>query len=311
MGKERDAFVSQAVIRRKKSAQNRRAVLWQLLYLLPALMFFLVFKYWPIIYNVILSFAKWNFVKDIQWIGLKNYQQMFSKVMFVTGLKNTLWYILALFPFFVVVPLALAALISEVKSKSALSAYQAFYFIPTMLAFSIICIVWLWIFNPSQGVLNRVLRIFGNEGYSWLSDRRTAFFSIVLVCGWKYIGTHMILFMAGLKNVDNEVQEAAAVDGANAWQVFWQIKFPLLKNTTVYIVITSIIFAAERAFIAINLLTTGGPSYTTTNLSYVIYEFAFKSYNIGMASAIATFTAAIFLVLAVFMMRTTGGAEEK
>ncbi|MBO4836145.1 MAG: sugar ABC transporter permease [Clostridia bacterium] len=302
--------MSQAAIKRRKPAVRNRDMLWQVLYLLPALIFFLVFKYWPIIYNVILSFAKWNFVKEIQWIGFKNYATMFSKVMFVTGLKNTLWYILALFPFFVVIPLILAALIAEVKSRWAMSFYQAVSFIPTMLAFSIICIVWLWIFNPSQGVLNKLLRAAGfSDGYSWLSDPRTAFFSITLVCGWKYIGTHMILFMAGLKNVDMEVQEAAEVDGANAWQVFWRIKFPLLKHTTVYIVITSVIFAAERAFIAINLLTQGGPSYTTTNLSYVIYEFAFKSYNIGIASAIATFTAAIFLVLSVVMMRTTGGAK--
>ena len=111
--------------------------------------------------------------------------------------------------------------------------------------------------------------------------------------------------------MDNEIQEAAVVDGANAWQVFWQIKFPLLKNTTVYIMITSVIFAAERAFIAINLLTQGGPSYRTNNLSYVIYEFAFKSFNIGMASAISTFTAAIFLVIAIVLMRTTGGLEDK
>ena len=232
--------------------------------------------------------------------------------MFVTGLKNTGLYVLALFPFFVLLPLALSALLAEVKSKKASSFYQAVFFMPTMLAFSIICIVWMWIFNPTSGVLNQAIAALGlGDGYSWLSDPNTAFFSIVLVCGWKYIGTHMILFLAGLKNVDQEIQEAAAVDGANAWQVFWRIKFPLLKNTTVYIVITSVIFAAERAFIAINLLTQGGPSYTTTNLSYVIYEFAFRSYNVGMASAISTFTAAIFLVVAIVMMRTMGGVEDK
>lgn len=291
---------------------RNRSAQWQFLYLLPALVFFIAFKYWPIFYNIILSFAKWNFVKDIKWIGLKNYQTMFSKPMFVTGLKNTGLYVLALFPFFVLLPLALSALLAEVKSKKASSFYQAVFFMPTMLAFSIICIVWMWIFNPTSGVLNQAIAALGlGDGYSWLSDPNTAFFSIVLVCGWKYIGTHMILFLAGLKNVDQEIQEAAAVDGANAWQVFWRIKFPLLKNTTVYIVITSVIFAAERAFIAINLLTQGGPSYTTTNLSYVIYEFAFRSYNVGMASAISTFTAAIFLVVAIVMMRTMGGVEDK
>lgn len=294
-------------------AQPRnRDVHWQFLYLLPALAFFIAFKYWPIFYNIVLSFAKWNFVKDIQWIGLKNYQTMFSKPMFIIGLKNTGLYILALFPFFILLPLGLSALLAEVKSKSASSFYQAVFFMPTMLAFSIICIVWMWIYNPTSGVLNRVITALGlGDGYSWLSDSRTAFFSIVLVCGWKYTGTHMILFLAGLKNVDQEIQEAASVDGANAWQVFWHIKFPLLKNTTVYIIITSIIFAAERAFIAINLLTQGGPSYKTTNLSYVIYEFAFRSYNVGIASAISTFTAAIFMIIAIVMIKTMGGIDDK
>lgn len=280
-------------------------------YLAPALVFFLVFKYFPIVYNVILSFAKWNFVKDIKWVGWQNYAQMFDKKMFVIGLKNTGYYIAALFPFFVILPLALAALLVEVRNKAMASMYQALYFLPTMLAFSIICFVWMWMFNPTSGVLNNILRAVGLEGFNWLTDKKTAFWAVVMVCGWKYIGTHMILFMAGLKNVDAEVLEAAQVDGANAWECFWKIKFPLLKNTTVYIVITSIIFAAERAFIAINLLTQGGPSYTTTNLSYVIYEFAFKSYNIGMASAIATFTALLFLIIAVAMLKTTGGTANE
>lgn len=284
---------------------------WGLLaYIAPALIFFIVFKYVPIVYNIVLSFAKWNFVKEIKWVGFQNFATMFDKTMFIKGLANTGWYILALFPFFVVIPLALAAMLTEIRSKKASSVYQALYFLPTMLAFSIICIVWMWMFNPTSGVLNNIVRLTGSEGLNWLTDTKTAFWAVVMVCGWKYIGTHMILFMAGLKNVDAEVLEAAQVDGANGWECFWKIKFPLLKNTTVYIVITSVIFAAERAFIAINLLTQGGPSYTTTNLSYVIYEFAFKSYNIGMASAIATFTAVLFLIIAVAMIRTTGGVAD-
>ena len=111
--------MSQVVINSKHAMPKNKKVLWQFLYLLPALVFFIAYKYWPIVYNVILSFAKWNFVKDIQWIGFTNYATMFNKIMFVSGLKNTLWYILALFPFFVVIPLVLAAFLTEVKSKAA------------------------------------------------------------------------------------------------------------------------------------------------------------------------------------------------
>lgn len=287
--------------------KQRKGYVGFLLFVTPALLFFAIFKYWPMIYSGILSFAKWNFVSDMKWVGWANYAAMFTKPVFTKGLINTFLYILALLPFFVAIPLALSVALLKVRSKLASSTYKALFFVPTILAFSIICIVWLWMFNPSFGLLNNLLNVFGLEGYAWLSDKRTAFFSIVLVCGWKYIGSHMILYMAGLMNISQDCIEAATIDGANGWQCFWKIKFPLLAPTTVYLLTTSVIFAAERAFTAINLLTAGGPANSTTNLSYVIYEYGFKHYNIGMASAIAVFTSILFLAITLIMMRTMGG----
>ena len=206
-----------------------------------------------------------------------------------------------------VIPLLLATFLLEVRNRKLQGIYKALYFMPTILAFSIICYVWIWMYNANFGVLNNVLRSMGFEGFSWLTDTRTAFFAVVLVCGWKYMGQNMILFMAGLLNISQDCIEAATIDGANGWQCFWRIRFPLLGPTTVYILLTSVIFAAERAFTAINLLTAGGPSYATTNLSYVIYEFAFKYFNVGIASAIAVLTSVIVLIITIFMMRTMGG----
>lgn len=286
---------------------ERRQNLGFFLYVLPALVFFGLFKYWPMIYSTVLSFAKWNFVADLKWMGMGNYLSMFDKAMFLKGVGNTFLYILYLLPFFIVLPLMLAVALLNVRGRRAQGFYKALYFMPTVLAFSIICIVWLWMYNPSYGVLNNVLRLFGLEGWAWVSDPSTAFFAIVLVCGWKFLGQNMILFLAGLMNISQDCIEASTIDGANGWQCFWRIKFPLLAPTTVYLLLTSVIFAAERAFTAINLLTQGGPSYGTTNLSYVIYEFGFKYYNIGMASAIAVFTSLIFLVITVVMFRTMGG----
>lgn len=290
----------------KRSLQRKRN-LGFFLYALPALIFFVMFKYWPMIYSAVLSFAKWNFVSDLKWVGWDNFTSMFSKTMFVKGIGNTFLYIAALLPFFIVIPLILAVVLLNVRAKRAQGFYKALYFMPTVLAFSIICIVWVWMYNPSYGVLNNILTGMGLQGHAWVSEPGTAFFAIVLVCGWKYMGQNMILFMAGLLNVSQDCIEAATIDGANGWQCFWRIKFPLLGPTTVYLLLTSVIFAAERAFTAINLLTQGGPSYSTTNLSYVIYEFGFKYYNIGMASSIALFTSLIFLVITIIMFRTMGG----
>lgn len=296
-----------AIGQRRPPRHQKSQVPKFLLYCLPALIFFGVFKYWPMIYSTVLSFAKWNFVSELKWVGLSNYTSMFDKAMFTKGVTNTFVYIIALLPMFLVIPLLLATMLLEVKNRKMQGIYKALYFMPTILAFSIICIVWIWMYNPTYGVLNNVLRHFGMDGYAWLSDPQTAFVSIVLVCGWKYMGQNMILFMAGLLNISNDCIEASRIDGANGWQCFWRIRFPLIAPTTVYILLTSVIFAAERAFTAINLLTQGGPSYTTTNLSYVIYEFGFKYYNIGMASAIAVFTSVIFLIITVVMMRSMGG----
>lgn len=291
--------------RRAQRQQN----LGLFLFFLPALIFYAVFKYFPIIYSGILSFAKWNFVKDISWIGFKNYATMFSKPMVLSGLGNTFRYIMAFLPFFVVIPLLLAVLILYIKSRAAQSIFKTFIFIPTVLAMSICCMVWLWIYSPSFGFLNRMLTSFGMESISWLSDKAYAFGAVVAVCGWKFIGQNMILFMAGLLNVPEQCIEAAHIDGANEWQAFWRVRFPLIMPTVVYIFITAVIFAADRAFTAIHILTAGGPSYSTTNLAYVIYEYAFKSYNIGMASAIAVFTSALYLVLTIIMMKSLGGFE--
>lgn len=293
-----------ANLRRKR---KRKELFGFFIFMLPAFLFYAIFKYWPIIYSGILSFAKWNFVSDVKWVGFANYLAMFKKTVFIVGMLNTFKYILALFPFFIIFPLIIALLLLRIQNKLTSSVFKAMFFVPSVLAFSIICIVWMWMYNPQFGLLNNVLRLFGLEGYSWLSDKGTAFFAIVLVCGWKYMGANMILYMAGLMNVSKDCIEAATIDGANNWQCFWSIKFPLLGPTTVYLVTTSVIFAAERAFTAINLLTAGGPAYTTTNLSYIIYEYGFKSFNIGMASAIALFTSLLFLLMSVVMMRSMGG----
>ena len=297
-------------IRQKTKRKNsRRNNLGLALFFLPAFIFYGVFKYFPIIYSGVLSFAKWNFIKDISWIGFKNYATMFNKNMFLMGLGNTFRYIVAFLPFFLIIPMMLAVFILYVRRQQLQTLFKAFLFLPTVLALSICCMVWQWIYAPSFGILNRIIQSLGGTNVSWLSDKKYAFGAVVVVCSWKYMGQNMILFMAGLLNVPEDCIEAARIDGANEWQCFWRIRFPLIMPTFVYLFITSVIFAADRSFTAINILTQGGPNYSTTNLAHVIYEFAFRSYNIGMASAIAVFTSVLYLILTLVMMKSLGGFE--
>jgi ABC-type sugar transport system permease subunit len=298
------------VIDRKKNSAAARAhkntgVFF--LYVLPALVLYFLFKIWPIAYSFILSFFDWNFVRNMKWVGLKNYGGMFFRDEFRGALINTVFYVLGLLPFFLVFPLFFAIMLTGVKTKKAENFYKALLFMPSILALSIICFVWMWIFNPNFGILNKLLSLLGHGGYAWLSDNRTALFSIILVSGWKFMGSHLILFYAGLLSISGEYIEAAIIDGAAPRQVFWKIKWPLLSPTTIYIVITSVVFAAERAFTPINILTKGGPANSSTNLSFVIYRFGFEYFNIGLACAAAIFTSILFLIITRVMMKTSGG----
>jgi ABC-type sugar transport system permease subunit len=298
------------MVNRKRSAseiRSRKTTGAFFLYVLPALLLFFLFKIWPILYSFILSFFDWNFIRNMKWVGLRNYAGIFFREEFQAALKNTLFYIVGLLPFFLVFPLVFGIMLSGIKSRGAENFYKALLFMPAILALSIICFVWMWIYNPSFGLLNNFLKLFGSPGYAWLSDNQTALFSIILVSGWKFMGSHLILFYAGLMGISREYIEAAIIDGASGWQTFWRIKWPLLSPTTIYIVITSVIFAAERAFIPINILTKGGPANTSTNLSFVIYRFGFEYFNIGLTCAAAIFTSIFFFIITWIMMKTLGG----
>jgi len=290
--------------RRRLQARNN---LGFLLYVAPALIVFLLFKYWPIVFSAILSFFQWNFVGSMKWVGLKNYASMFHKAAFLLGARNTLIYIVGLFPFFVVFPLLFAVLLEKIAPRGIQTAFKSLLFIPTILAFAIVCMVWMWMFNPNFGLLNNVTSWFGLPRVAWLSDPNTALFSIILVTGWKIMGSNMILYMAGLVAISREYVEAATIDGASSWHVFWRIKWPLLTPTTLFVMVTAINYAAEKAFTPINILTKGGPAEASTNLSHVIYVFGFTYFNIGLASATAIFTSAFFFFITKAMMQASGG----
>jgi len=293
--------------REGQSTRRRRvrfATVEPYLYIAPALLLLVVFKFWPMIFGLALSVLKWNFVSATkEFVGLSNYLGMFARDTFLIALKNTLLYILALLPFYLVLPLALAVLLGSIRSPRMAAIYKAVIFAPAVLSFAITCMVWLWIFNPLYGVLNRLLALIGLPGVSWLSDATIALWAIVLVSGWKTFGYNMVLLIAALSSVSKQYVEVAQIDGATSWQIFWKIKWPLISPTMFFLLVTTMIFTAERAFVPINILTKGGPYEATTNLSFAIYLFGFHYFDAGLASATATFTFALFLLITLFEVR--------
>lgn len=274
------------------------------LYLAPALIPMALFMYWPMIFSLALSAMKWNFINPVKrFVGLANFGDLFQKELFWKSLINTFNYAAAIVPVQIVVPLALALLLDAVYSNRFRSLYQTVIFMPTVLSFAIVCMIWLWMFNPSHGFLNHLLGVFGVPGVSWLSEKQTALPAIALVTNWKLTGYNFIIFYAALTAISQEYIEAAVIDGARRRTIFWRIKLPLLSPTTFFVLVTTIIYSSDRVFIPINMLTRGEPFYSTTNLVFAIYRFSFQFFNVGVASAAATITFLIFLVITYLQLR--------
>lgn len=279
------------------TAQRFRAVV-PYLYVLPALAPMVLFLYWPLLYSLALSFFAWNFTRPAwTFVGSQNYTDMLENEVFWISAANTGWYLVGLLPFEILLPLALAVLLTSLGGGRLQTIYKVLIFSPTVLSFAIACLVWLWIFNPLGGLMNLLIARFDLGPVSWLSDKAWALWSIVLVSGWKVLGYNLVIFMAGLASIPPEYIEAARIDGASRWQVFAHITWPLLTPTTYFVLVTSSLFAATQVFIPIHILTEGGPHDSTSNLIYLIYLQGFHFFTAGAASATAVVTFGVFLLL--------------
>lgn len=268
------------------------------LYVLPAIVPMLVFLYWPLIVNFILSVLDWNFISPTRnFIGLKNYTSLFQREAFSMALINTGKYILGLLPWAILIPLAISVLILTVKNKKLRDLYETALFIPTVLSFSVACFVWIWMLTPIGGVIATLLESVGLRPISWLADHRFALWAIVIVSGWRMLGYHELLLGGSLKSVPTEYIEAATIDGASSGRIFWSIRFPLITPTVFFLLVTTAIFVSDYVFMPIHILTQGGPYNASTNLIYLVYQFAFQFFNTGLASATALITFLLFVII--------------
>jgi multiple sugar transport system permease protein/sn-glycerol 3-phosphate transport system permease protein len=178
-------------------------------------------------------------------------------------------------------------LLWPIRKSKAQATYRFMLFSPTVIAYSIGAVMWLWIFNPLQGLLNKVLAEFGVERISWLSDRDTAIWAVIIVATWKTLGFHLLLYMAALEAVPHDYVEAASLDGATNWQIMRSIRFPLITPTFFFVLVTTVISVNDDVFGAINVLTGGGPFESTTNIIYYLYQQGFEYFQIGAASAVS------------------------
>lgn len=265
------------------------------LYLAPIVALLVVFTYWPLIYTAYLSFVRWNFVADTKpFVGLANYSSLLRSSQFQAAAENTVVYVLASIPLKVLLPLPVAFFIWCMADRVG-AIYKTVVFVPTLLSFVVVAIAWSWILNPYIGTAKEVLMaLTGLSMPPLLQSSSTAIWAIIGMSAWKVMGFHVLLYLAGLVGIDRQYIESMRLDGAGDWQIFRYLVWPLLTPTTFFVLIITIIFSLHQVFTPIDLLTQGGPSNSTTNLFYVVYQFAFRTFNVGLGSA---GTVILFLLL--------------
>lgn len=269
---------------------NKNDGLTALIFILPAVLGTLIFIVIPVIFSFSLSFVDWDLLSPMKFVGLSNFKDVLTDSTFVQVLINTFVFAIASSVFAVIIPLVLACILNT-KIRGS-NFYKTAYFLPFITPMIVIAIVWQWVFDPNMGLLNQIL----HTHIKWLYDVRFAMPALIAVSVWKLIGYNMIIFLSGLSTINQEVLEAAKIDGANSWQVFKNVTVPLLSPTIFFvIVITSI--SSFQVFDLIYVMTQGGPDNSTMVLVYSIYKYAFEYFDVGKASAIAYILFAIIFVL--------------
>lgn len=302
---------SQPALRPKRrwSPQARREMLWAYAFLGPAFFFLLILILYPILFAFWISLHDWSLIpRDFPFIGFQNYVRAFTDDLTTKSLKNTLIYVIGAVPVGMVLSLALA-LVMNIDRLPLRTFFRAVYFVPVITSWVAVSFVWRWLFEPRWGLVNSFLEIFGITGIKWLASPVWALPAIMIVAIWKGLGYNMVIFLAGLQGIPRELREAATIDGANRWQSFWAVTFPLLNPTIVFITVTAMI-GSLQVFTPAVIMTTvqgeaGGPINSTRVMVYHIYSMAFRNNQLGYGAALAFVLFALILIITIVQLRLT------
>ena len=256
------------------------------LFIMPMILGLMLFRFGPIVASFIISFTRWRGTIAPQFIGLGNYSELFASEAFWEVMANTVMFAVFFVPSTMVLGLLLALLVNQKLPGIAL--FRGMYYLPAITSMVAVALVWNWIFQGRYGVINYVLRSqFGiMRPPNWLADGDTALMVLIIVSTWKSLGFPMMIFLAGLKAIPNQLYDAARIDGASSFQMFWRITLPLLTPVTFFVLIITI-FDSFSTFEVTLAMTGGGPLFASTTLPFYIYNNAFNFSRYGFSSAAA------------------------
>ncbi len=270
------------------------------LFILPWVIGFLAFTAYPMLFSLYTSFTDYNITSKQDWLGLKNYTSIFTTDRyFRIALGNTLYYVLFTVPLVIIFALILASLLNT-KVKG-IGIFRTIYYLPSVMSGVAVTLLWMWIFDPSGGLINGILHLFGIQGPGWFQDPNWSKPALIIMRIWS-IGGSMILILAALQDVPISLYEAAELDGAVGFRKYWHITLPMISPTILFVAITTIIGAFQvfdTAFIASN--GKGGPQNSTLFYVFYLYNKAFKDLKMGYASALAWIL--FFIILAITMVQ--------
>lgn len=271
------------------------------LFILPNFIGFCIFMAIPIVMGFAISLTDFNGFNQMNFVGLKNYINMFHDQYFSTSLYNNIVYTLVTVPGTIVLSLLLALAVNRGIKGS--SCFKTMFFIPNITSMVAVGIVWAMIFNPYTGPINNLLKSIGIDNPPmWLASSKTALLTIMFVSIWKQAGYYMIIFLAGLQSIPKQLYEAASIDGASSIKKFFKITLPMLSPTTFMVLILNII-SSFQVFDLVSVMTDGGPGSSTNVLVYRIYQEGFQNMKFGYASAMAYFLFLIVLVITLIQFR--------
>ncbi|GGO66109.1 glycerol-3-phosphate ABC transporter permease [Microbacterium nanhaiense] len=292
--------------RSTRPARRRRRGIAPYLYLLPALAMLLLWTYWPLAQTFELSVYDWNLLPTSprEFVGLENFVEVVTLPEMQRAVGNTVLYTVAFAVFSLVLPLIIALLSQHVRGRWK-TFYQALIFVPYLLTPVATAAVWRWLFAPNGGTIPTVMSYFGADIGNVFRDPSMALWAIVVMVGWQMLGFGVLVVSAGMAGISPEYAQAAGLDGAGPLTVIRRITLPLLSPTLVFLGLMTVLLAAQWTYPMIDVLTKGGPSNSTTNIYYILYQFGFQNFDSGLSSAAGVLFFLVFGAIAMIYLRLT------
>ncbi len=280
---------------------RKREAIFGFLFILPALVGFVVFIAGPILVSLYFSLTEFNIISMPRWIGIQNYLQLAGDPIFWQSLRVTAIYALLSLPASLILSLTLAVLMNQ--KLRGIAFWRTVYYLPAVISGVAVAVLWRWILNPEFGLLNVLLRYLGVNGPNWLQDTRTALPSLVMISLWS-VGGNMVIYLSGLQGIPTELYEAAEIDGATSWQRFLHVTLPLLSPVIFFNVVMGLI-GSFQWFTEPFVMTHGGPEQSTLSYMLNLYNNAFQFFKMGYASALGWVLFVLVLLLTVVVFRSS------